>query len=293
MSVPKNKRSESEVAFYTETRRIQIELIKFILKDFGATHSFRDLKTFTSKAKMTEEDKEVFKSMCEKYHIDVEAVYPDYILDYFRSHLLNDAGEAINNVVDAYSLYPNSLYEFNIRRQMQSDAIASFCRIKYTLSTIIELFHNVNMEKYVPLVTKIDREIERLKDWRKDCNKLRKVCIMNDERVKLEAEKERGKLIQQATAPIGDNDFLSRILNVRSISRNEIYKNTIEYIHSEPEKNQDGTLKALKNPVACVMYYDPNGVVINVGIGGNFKSFDAKLDAQSSLTFKPSVENSK
>ena len=51
------------------------KVVKYILADFGATKTYRDLHVFAYKTKMSADDKEKFKELVEKYHLELETFY--------------------------------------------------------------------------------------------------------------------------------------------------------------------------------------------------------------------------
>ena len=96
MSVPKGRRTISEVSYFSFAYRVTEKVIKYILSDFGTTKTYRDLHVFTNKAKMSHEDKELFEELASKYKLDVETSYPEYIFSYFRKSILANCRELIS-----------------------------------------------------------------------------------------------------------------------------------------------------------------------------------------------------
>lgn len=261
MSVPKNKRTISEVAFFDQAYKVEENVIKYVLSDFGTTMRYRDLNVFTFKAKMDPDDKEAFKEMVDKYHLNVESSYPEYIFDYYRKCILEQCSELISLISKAYTMYPNSAFEFNTKRQYQTDAISVCYDMKHTLQIAIKLFNSNHLEKFVPIVNDIDKEIELLKTWRKDSNKFKKNCYENDERyrvaaaVRVEKQKEKQK--------ISDEAFLSKVINA-SINRGYIINNI---------KTAQITMDEFGRPrsdrvVPAIYYMNKDGKIGNIGIGG-------------------------
>lgn len=79
----------------------------------------------------------------------------------------------------AYSMYPTTVYEYNIRRSCQNDAIGGMYHLKNIFQQIYRIFP-VNFKTYIPFINNIDNEIGLLKTWRRDGNKLYSGCIEND-----------------------------------------------------------------------------------------------------------------
>ena len=89
MSVPKGEQGVTSTEFFRAANRLEDEIVALILRDFGAKPVARDLRTFAHRAKMSAEDRETFSGLCEKYHIDVEADYPLWLLERFRNKVLD------------------------------------------------------------------------------------------------------------------------------------------------------------------------------------------------------------
>lgn len=262
MSVPKNKRTISDVVYFHFAYILTEKIIKYILSDFGTTKTYRDLHIFTNKAKMTDEDQELFDHLAEVYHLDVETSYPEYIFSYFRDNILGNCRELINLISKAHTMYPTSVFEFNIRRQYQTDAISACYDMKHMMQIAIQLFNSNHLEKFVPIINDIDKEIGYLKTWRKDCNKFRHGCYENDERNRINAAKRVTKQIEKAREP--DDSFLARVINVSKINRNQIISNlrraTFDY-------DEFGRLRS-SHYVPAIWYTDASGNrIISLGIG--------------------------
>ena len=73
--MPKGKRTTSEVIYFSHAYTVMEKVVKYILADFGATKTYRDLHVFAYKTKMPADDKEKFKELVEKYHLELETFY--------------------------------------------------------------------------------------------------------------------------------------------------------------------------------------------------------------------------
>lgn len=261
MSVPKGKRTLSEVIYFSHAYTVVEKVIKYVLADFGTTKSYRDLHVFTNKAKMTDEDLDTFKELVDKYHLEVETSYPEYILCYFRESILQNCRELINLISKAHTMYPNSSYEFNVRRQYQTDAISVCYDMKHMIQIAIKLFNSNNLEKFIYIVNDIDKEIDYLKTWRKDCNKFKHGCYENDERNRINAAIKVEKRMEKQREP--DDSFLARIIAVPKISRQYLINNMKK---AEFSTDEFGRVKS-SVMVPAIFYTTPDGKKIkNIGI---------------------------
>ena len=262
MSVPKGKRSTSEIIYFHHAYTVMEKVVKYILSDFGTTKTYRDLHVFAYKAKMSSDDKEKFKELVEKYHLELETSYPEYIFCYFRESILEHCKEMISLISKAHTMYPNSAYEFNVRRQYQTDAISACYDMKHLMQIAIKIFNSNNLEKFVPIVNDIDKEIEYLKTWRKDCNKFKKTCYDNDERNKIAAAKRVEKQMEKQREP--DDSFLARVINISKINKNQLVDNMKKATFFTDEF---GRIKS-SVMVPAVYYLDKdNKKIKNIGIG--------------------------
>lgn len=226
MSVPKNKRTVSEVIYFDFAYKMVEKITKYLLSDFGIKKTYRDLKVFTHKAKMNPLDAKNFEDIVNQYHLDVESSYPEWVMCHYRDTMLNIMDSIIRNISRAHTMYPNSLYEYNVKRQYQTDAISDCFDLKHTLQLAIKIFTNTNLERYIPFVSDIDKEIEYLKTWRKDSNKFKKICIENDIKAKQKTEEKMAEDAEKEKEKHKDKLFLQRIIGTAAnLSQNTLVNN--------------------------------------------------------------------
>lgn len=163
MSVPKGRRTISEVSYFSFAYKVIEKVIKYILSDFGTTKTYRDLHVFTNKAKMSHEDKEKFEELVTKYNLDLETSYTKYVFSYFRRSILANCRELVSLISKAHTIYPNSMYEYNVRPQYQTDAISTCYDMKHMIQIAIKIFNSNNLEKFIHIINDINTEIGYLK----------------------------------------------------------------------------------------------------------------------------------
>lgn len=128
MGVPLSKRGLSAVEFYYKATVIHDKIVQFLIRDFGVKSISRDLKTFTHNAKMSKNDRELFTALCTKYKIDTESDWPVWVIDHYRKWILHCLMELLNNITQAYSIFPAEPYfefEVKLKRTYQHLAISS------------------------------------------------------------------------------------------------------------------------------------------------------------------------
>lgn len=176
MSVPVGKRGKSNLDFFYDAYHLTDDITRFLIKDFGVKNISRDLRCFTFKAKMSEEDRENFSALCQRYSIDVEADYPAWLIDYYRTWILDICRHLIDEITTANTIYPNvqsTSFEhfYKLKQEHQYKAIAACYQLKQAMQTAGRILP-VNFEKFMPFIDKIDAEVNSLKAWRKSGNKL-------------------------------------------------------------------------------------------------------------------------
>ena len=176
MSEPKGKRGMTSTEFYAAAQRLNAEITNLLLRDFGAKPSCRDLWSFCHNAKMSSEDKLAYTQLCEKYHIDVEASYPLWLIEHYREHMLATMDELLDSIDQANGIYvdvksPNALNEFHLRRSWQWRAIGCCRSLSRQMRRIIATLP-VDANKYMRYVDQIGKELDWLKSWKKSDNRL-------------------------------------------------------------------------------------------------------------------------
>ena len=171
MSVPASKRGKSKTEFFHSAYKLNDEITQLLLRDFGLKTSNTDLRTFTYRAKMSNEDRQTFVDLSTKYHLNVEAAYPYWLINYYRNCMLHILEQLISNITVANTIYANSEREFYDRRHYQWLAIANCYQLLQTMQTVIRNLP-VDAEKYMRYVDMIESEMESLKSWKKSDNRI-------------------------------------------------------------------------------------------------------------------------
>ena len=106
-----------------------------------------------------------------------------WVVTTIRESIMQQLVELINNITDAYSIYPTTIHEWEVRRDYQTAAIGNCEKLLQHFQFVLELFNEnpynlftgkrVNVDKLLPYAEKICNEIQYLKGWRKAGNKIR------------------------------------------------------------------------------------------------------------------------
>ena len=153
---------------------------------------------------MTKEDKEEFNALCDKYKIDVVAEYPLWKVELYRIKLDNIGEDLIRYVTLADSIFPQTMSEFDMRRNLQWKAIGTCYYYLQTFQTIMRRLP-VDVEKYMTYVDDIRKEIGLLRKWKKSDNRFKEIIINKQieqevkRQIEIEAKvkEEREKILAQ------------------------------------------------------------------------------------------------
>lgn len=173
MSVLKNKRNLSDLEFFHNAIKLRKEMTELMLRDFGVKARNKNAQVLPKRYFMSKEDGEKFMALCEQYKIvSVLETYPDWLINEFRSSMLECLRSIMANITAANSIYPVCEEEWAERRLRQDRAIAACETLLQEMAYVISILP-VDANKYMRFVDIIQREIALLKGWRKSDNKLR------------------------------------------------------------------------------------------------------------------------
>ncbi len=107
-----------------------------------------------------------------------------WVVTKIREEIMNQLFELVNNITDAYSIYPTTLHECDVRRDYQTAAIGNCEKLIQHFQFVLELYNEnpynlftgkrVDVNKLLPYAEKLNKEVQYLKGWRNAGNKLRK-----------------------------------------------------------------------------------------------------------------------
>jgi hypothetical protein len=155
MSVLKNKRGLSKLAFYHNARQLRRDITNLLLRDFGVRDKVRKVKTVSGE------------------EVSVIDGYPDWLIVEFRRNIMQILRNLMMNTIAGNTIFPTNDGEMAIRRQYQTAAIIN-------CEQLLQEFHYcedilpVAVAKFVPFVDAIETEIILLKGWRKSNSKIGK-----------------------------------------------------------------------------------------------------------------------
>ena len=172
MSVLKSKRKTSRLEFLHNAYVIRRQFTLLLLRDFGTRSKVRTSRFYTKINRMSSEDQELFQNILDKYEIStVVDDYPEWIINEFRNRIMYELRMLVRNITFANTIYPTSESEYNDRRRYQTAAIGCCEQLIQEMQYFIDVV-DVDVNKYLPYVDMIEREIALLRGWRKSDNRL-------------------------------------------------------------------------------------------------------------------------
>lgn len=171
MAVLAKSRSISTFNFYMNAINLRKSLFAFCLRDFGIKPKLRSPVFFFDNTWSTE-DKETIRNLFDNHDkMKVDGTYPYWAIEMYRNKLMYFANAIIENIVSAYSIYPYTIEEAYLKRNLQDVAIAACYNLKATLEMMVDTLPMINKNVMLDFAGMLDEEIGMLKGWRKHNNR--------------------------------------------------------------------------------------------------------------------------
>ena len=173
ISVLVKDRGISSMDFFHNAIKLRKMIVELLLRDFGIKDKIRNPKVYANSIKMSDEDKIEWKRITEKYQMNRSVIdeYPKWLIIYFRENILLILRDMIFYIVKANSIYIDSELSYKERRHYQTLAICQCEILLQEFQFVIDVI-NVDVNKFMPYVELIEKEIALLKGWRKSDNKV-------------------------------------------------------------------------------------------------------------------------
>lgn len=175
MSVLKRKRNVSKMEFYHNAIKLRLMITEFLLKDFGIKSRRRNLEFAKNVYDIEEEDVEEIENILSAYDLKNSFIdnFPEWLIDKKRDYFMDLLRNLLKNICSANTIHITNKEEYYMRRNYQMQAICDCENLLQEMQYIIYVTHP-NVEKYMPYVDIIEKEIALLKGWRKSDNKIMK-----------------------------------------------------------------------------------------------------------------------
>lgn len=176
MSVLKRKRNISKMEFYHNAIKLRLMITEFLLKDFGIKSRRRNLEFAKDVYDIEDEDVEEIENILSAYDLKNSFIdnFPSWLIDKERDYFMDLLRSLMKNICSANTIHITNKEEYYMRRNYQTQAICDCENLLQEMQYIIYVTHP-NVEKYMPYVDIIEKEIALLKGWRKSDNKIMKM----------------------------------------------------------------------------------------------------------------------
>ena len=173
MSVPVSRRTLSDLEFYNVAFQLRLNITNLLLRDFAIKDKIRNLSVLQGMRGMTDEDTKTLAEIAEKYGYDKPVIerYPHWLIDHFRETILGLLRDMMQNITGANTIYAISEREYQERRMLQTHAIINCEQLLQEMQYVAHVIP-CDIEKFIPYVEMIEREIALLKGWRKSDNRI-------------------------------------------------------------------------------------------------------------------------
>jgi hypothetical protein len=172
MSVLAKDRSLSKLEFYMNARKLQLQMLHLMARDFGIKPKAREPNFYTSH--MEESDRETLQAILLRYRIEkIVEDYPEWMIQMFRKRVIGHLQYMMDSITQAYTIWATNISEANDRRLSQDHAISACEMLKQDMELLVDILP-IKADKLIRYIDSINREIALLKGWRKSDNKRNK-----------------------------------------------------------------------------------------------------------------------
>ena len=157
--------------FYHNAIKLRLMITEFLLKDFGIKSRRRNLEFAKDVYDIEDEDVEEIENILSAYDLKNSFIdnFPSWLIDKERDYFMDLLRSLMKNICSANTIHITNKEEYYMRRNYQTQAICDCENLLQEMQYIIYVTHP-NVEKYMPYVDIIEKEIALLKGWRKSDN---------------------------------------------------------------------------------------------------------------------------
>lgn len=171
MSVPKNRRTLADTAYYHNALKLREAILDLLIRDFGVKIRKNDFKVLQKAHDISEEDVELLEHLCAKYRIAEHILYdfPAWFMDYERKYLMGSLRRFMMHIryADAITVKSDNMHEYRRYHIIQA---RTECYMMMDEMDYIEKVFPIDMNKYLPLIDIIHYEIKLLNRLEKNDN---------------------------------------------------------------------------------------------------------------------------
>ena len=173
--VHKNERTESDIAFFNKAYDIFNTFLGFCMNDFGYKDTQAYLNVFYKNEDVSKTYGEFLKNMQEMNMIYVFTNHAN-VINFHSNWIMNTCRDLIINISYAYTIYPNSVYEYDIKKMYIWRALCCYELLIHILNLMTES-NLLKVNSTPPLINMINEEIKFLRNYKNKTNKQRSSFI--------------------------------------------------------------------------------------------------------------------
>ena len=147
MSVRKDKRNQSKMDFFKYADRINEQVTRWLLTNFGEKKIKSDINHIIKDISM--EDQKQITDIFNKYDIQSKYIlkveYPEWYITHLRECIFKIISDLCSNITHANSIYSTTLEEANTRRLYQDEAIANCYDLLHQMQNAVMIMQSYHI----------------------------------------------------------------------------------------------------------------------------------------------------
>lgn len=163
MSVPRNKRTLSNLEYFHNGIKMRDMLLELMIRDFGVKIKKNDFEFLQKNYNMSEEDLQLVEYLCKKYHVYEHILYdfPVWFMEYERKYLMTSIRRFFVHLRYADAIIVTS-DETHQQRKYHLLQARTECYLITDEMDYMAKVYPIDMNKYLPLLDVIHYEIKLL-----------------------------------------------------------------------------------------------------------------------------------
>ena len=215
-NIKKSQRRPTKTEHYVDAINAIKNIMLYICENFGLVNLQHNVLLFSKNCMMSDYDKADLERLIKTYKMNVDNDYLYTLTDKFRDRIFDSCFDCLWFIVDANTVYPNSEYEANLRKNYIWQAIAKFEYILQLLQLILSMTNREkDINKINMFITDIQNVIAKLKGWKRYAVKMNKTATNNEAQ-------------RQANFEFQKNIYLKNLINEKINQGIEDYINSTE-----------------------------------------------------------------
>ena len=164
----KKNNPKSEFAYFDIMYQINQVLIQIVTVNFGFENQENKVMLVGDLMTMSKYDRATLLWEAEKYGIKIVNT-PYMVLDFYKNWMLETFKCISNDIISANSIYPNTDYEFNLKKKHITEAMNG-CEILIQIVQMCKQIFQCDENKLLFFIDLIIKQRNRLKNWKASCS---------------------------------------------------------------------------------------------------------------------------